>query len=236
MVKILMASPAYDGKVHVPYAISLAMTCRLLSGYGIQNDVRINISGSLLAAERNRLVKTFLESDSTHMLCLDADLGWSAESVKKLIDYDEPFVAGVYPARKEHCFIFRPVLNEDSSIHQSEKGLLEMEYIPAGFMMIKREVFEAIIAKFPELYFRPKKFDENQEDGHSFFNTEIWEGEFWGEDYYFCRKAREAGYKIWVDPTIQFNHAGMCGSLMNVLTNKKDVSMSDIEKEKQQEN
>ena len=190
------------------------------------------MSGSLLVAERNRLVKAFLESDCTHMLCLDADLGWHSEVVKKFIDYDEPFVAGVYPSRKETCFVFRPALKEDGSIRQSEKGLLEMEYIPAGFMLIRREVFEAIIAKFPELYFKPKLPEGNPEDGHCFFNTEIWEGEFWGEDYYFCRKAREAGYKIWVDPTVQFNHAGTVGCLMNALTDKKDEAKKTKEEGK----
>ena len=27
-----------------------------------------------------------------------------------------------------------------------------------------------------------------------------------GEDYYFCEKARELGYKIWIDPHIQCHH------------------------------
>jgi hypothetical protein len=50
------------------------------------------------------------------------------------------------------------------------------------------------------------------------FALEVYEGEFWGEDYVFCRRAAEAGVDIWVDPMIEFNHAGIEGRLFDALT------------------
>jgi hypothetical protein len=132
---------------------------------------------------------------------------------------DKEFVAGVYPGRDGKSFTFRTFNNEDSSIVE-ENGLLKMQYIPAGFMLITRSVVEKLMKKFPELYFEPKHESMKQENGWLFFNTELWDGEFWGEDYVFCRKAREAGVDIWVDPLIQFDHAGVKGRLLDALTDK----------------
>jgi GT2 family glycosyltransferase len=30
----------------------------------------------------------------------------------------------------------------------------------------------------------------------------------WGEDYTFCRKYRQAGGKVWIDPDIMLHHTG----------------------------
>jgi len=220
MTKVMIATPAYDGKVHVPYATSLAETTFLLLKNNIQVHYNITTSGSLLVAERNRILQMFMDSDCTHLLCIDSDLGWPANCVPSLLLSDKEFVAGVYPSRGEKSFTFRPSVKEDDSII-TEGNLLKMEYIPAGFMLLKRSVIEKIRAKFPELYYEPKHETMKHAKGWLFFNTEIWNGEFWGEDYTFCRKAREAGCDIWVDPMIEFDHAGQRGALMSALTDKK---------------
>ncbi len=217
MTKVFIATPAYSGSVDVPYAISLAETTLLLASNGIEVVNRITTSGSLLVAERNRLIKSFLETDCTHILCVDADLGWPAQAVKEMLNQDKDFIVGCYPSRKENVFLFRPILNEDKSIVK-EGQLLEMEYIPAGFMLIKRHVLEKIINDNPQLYFKPK--DPNAPDGYCLFNTEVWEGEFWGEDYSFCRLARNSGFRIWADPLIEFDHHGVRGMLIQALTDK----------------
>lgn len=218
-VKLCIATPAFDGKTHVPYAISLAETCCLLQKNHIGVDFRIVSSGSLLCAERNRLIRSFLDSDCTHMLCIDSDLGWPAQAVIALLQKREHFIAGCYPARIEKSFLFRPSLNEDQSlVVNKEKGLVQMEYIPAGFMLLSREMLQKMVDDYPDRKFTPK--DPNAHWGHALFNTEVQDGEFWGEDYVFCRLARQSGFQIWVDPMIQFNHAGNIGMLAEVLTDK----------------
>lgn len=225
MTKVFIATPAFDGRVHVAYAIALADTQTHLFSHGIQCQLQINSSGSLLVAERNRLNKSFLASDCTHMLCIDSDLGWPPMAVKALLDKDVDFVAGLYPARGEKTFLFRPVYNDDKSIVKNEeKQLLKMNYIPAGFMLIKRHVIERMTAHFSYLYFEPKHKDYKHENGTCLFNTEVVDGEFWGEDYVFSRRVREAGFDIWVDPLIEFDHAGTRGAFIQALTDKKEES------------
>lgn len=221
MTKLMIATPAYSGNVTIPYAMSFAETAATLPAHGVEVQLFIVPSGSLLVAERNRLVQAFWESDCTHMLCIDADLGWPVQAVLAMLDTRKEFVAGVYPARgASNEFIFRPVKNEQGSIVQDDTHphLLKMEYIPAGFMLIAKSVILKMREKHPDLYYEPKDKRNNSEAGYCFFNTEVYEGEFWGEDFVFCRKAREAGVDIWVDPFIQFNHSGTIGMLTEALT------------------
>ncbi len=219
MTKLFIATPAFSGKVNVTYAVALADTHTLLASKGILTQICIHSSGSLLVAERNRLNKAFLKTDCTHMLCIDADLGWPPEAVLAMLSYDLDFVGGSYPARGENIFLFRPEYNENGSIITNEKNLLKMKYIPAGFMLIKRCVIEKLHEVFAHEYFKPKNPDEAHEDGFCIFNTEVRNGEFWGEDFVFCRKVRECGFNIWVDPLIEFDHNGTRGQMAACLTN-----------------
>jgi hypothetical protein len=221
MTKVFIATPAFDGKTHVQYAIALAETHTLLASHGISIQISINTSGSLLVAERNRLNKAFLASDCTHMLCIDSDMGWPAGAVKAMLDHDMDMVAGLYPARGDKTFLFRPVYNEDKSLVKNDKNLLKMNYIPAGFMLIKKHVIERMVAHFPHLYFEPKNKDLKHENGYCLFDTEVFEGEFWGEDFVFSRRLREAGFEIWIDPLIEFDHAGTRGSFIQALTSEQ---------------
>ena len=221
MTKLMIATPAYSGNVTIPYALSYAQTAAMLPAHGIGVQPHITLSGSLLVAERNRIVQAFWESDCTHLLCIDADLGWPVQAVLAMLDTKKEFNPGVYPARGgSNEFLFRPVTNEQGNIVQDETHphLLKMNYVPAGFMLIAKSAILKMREKHPDLYYEPKDKTNNPTPGYCFFNTEVYEGEFWGEDFVFCRKAREAGVDIWVDPLIQFDHAGTVGMLAQALT------------------
>jgi hypothetical protein len=219
---VLIATPAYSGKVNVQYALALSDTIGLLRASGVTVSTKIVTSGSLLVAERNRLLEYFFQSDATHILCIDGDLGWPAQAVLAMLQTQKDFVAGVYPARGAKAFTFRPVLDSKEAIVR-DNHLLKMEYVPSGFMLISKEAVKKMRDFFPELYYSPKDPRSEKESTFCLFNTEVYEGEFWGEDYVFCRRAREAGVDIWVDPLIQFDHDGNIGMLMEALSDKPPV-------------
>jgi len=69
--------------------------------------------------------------------------------------------------------------------------LLESLYVGMGFMLVKKGVFETV--KWPWFLSTTIPFVNR---------TEI----MVTEDIYFCNKAREAGYKVWIDPTVKVGH------------------------------
>lgn len=225
---VLIVTPCYSGKVNVQFALALAETKMMLEVNNIQVSTRLSTTGSLLVAERNRLLEHFWQSDATHVLCIDSDLGWPAMAVLAMLDSDKEFVAGLYPARNTTEFCFRPVLRPDNTI-VNDKHLLKMEYIPAGFMLLKRSAIEKMRNYYPELYYSPKDKRNQSESTFCLFNTEVHDGEFWGEDYVFCRRAREAGIDIWIDPFIQFDHDGTIGMFHEAITGKNLESQVLVE-------
>lgn len=227
-IHLLIVTPAYDGKVNVPYAMSLVQTVSLLESKGIRVSINIEPNGSLLVASRNRLTEVFWQSEATHMLCIDNDLGWPAEAVVAMLDADKDFVAGVYPSRKEKGFTFRPLITENDQII-SEKHLIKVEAVPAGFMLLKKEAIAKMRDTHPHLYYEPKDPNNKTEKTYMLFNTELIDGEFWGEDYVFCKRAAAAGIDIWVDPLIQFDHAGTIGMLIEALVPKESQQIEDIQ-------
>jgi hypothetical protein len=220
MKKVFIATPAYDGKVHVQYAMALLDAVKILEMHGFEPIVRVPTSGSLIVAERNRLVQMFWESGADYMLFIDSDLGFDARTLVRLLSAQKDFVAGVYPSRDGKGFTFRPALEADGRIVMCpETRLLKMEYIPAGFMLIRREVIAKMRDDYPELWYAPKDPRSDKESAFCFFDTEVHDGEFWGEDYVFCRRARNSGFDIWVDPLLTFDHAGKIGALIQALSN-----------------
>lgn len=221
MAKIFIATPAFTGLTHVVYTISLAHTAVHLSAAGHQAIIRIHSSGSLLIMERNNLLDAFLQTDCTHIMCIDSDMGWRHEAVLDFIQHDKDIVGGCYPARKQaNKFHFQAVENDDGSLVM-DGPLIKMNYIPAGFMLIKRHVIEKMYQHFKELHYEPTDPTHEGRIQCALFNTEIAGGVLWGEDYVFCRHARETGFDIWVDPRYGFNHAGTVGCLAEHLSNIK---------------
>jgi hypothetical protein len=219
MKKLMIATPAYSGKVDVQYTVSLVQTVMLLAQKEIEVRLNTVTSGTLLAFERNNLLQQFYESECTHLLCIDSDLGWPAEAVVAMLDEDREIVGGVYPARNTEPkqFTFRPYYNSNGSIH-NDKHLLKMQQIPAGFMMISREALTKMRNYYPELYYSPQDARGPKITGYALFNTEMVNGDFMGEDFVFCMRAIKAGVEIWCDPQINFNHAGTIGCVMECFT------------------
>jgi len=215
-VSLMIATPAFSGQVTVEYCQSFAKTCHHLSLHKIPITIFIRKSGSLLIAERNRILQRFNNSDCTHLLCIDSDIAWNYEDVFSLLARQKEIIAACYLARGQNRYVFRPVNQEYLDI--GNDGLIEMMAVPAGFLMISKKGLQQMIENLPELYYCPKYPNpEDKDDGYAFFNTMVYDKEFWGEDFSFCLRAREAGLKIWVDPQIELNHAGSKGKLIDAI-------------------
>ena len=218
---LYIATPIMNDNVRFNYALALTETTAMLRGMGMQVTIDILAGGSLLVKTRNQLVKRFMESDATHMLCIDSDLAWPAEAILAMLRQDKDAICGVYPIRHvqesgNNRFIFRPEYDPKGGIAH-EGHLLKLESAPAGFLLLKRETIQKMMDFHPDCYCKPKFKEIEHEDCFYFFNTEIYDNEFWGEDYVFCRRLKEAGLELWADPLIMFDHAGVVGQMTEVL-------------------
>ena len=206
--KLMVAIPCYDGKVNIKTAFAIAQLVPKLDKMGVQITL-VHLSGcSIITKARNKLVANFMDSECTDLLFVDADVVINVDAVTRLLalSTDRDIVAGTYPRRATDAKFFLDFhLDENNQLEFDENGLMRVESVATGFMLIRRHVIEHLIAAHPEWEY---KGDGDGDVEYAVFDFAIVDGNYIGEDYLFCRRAREAGFKVYLDPMISLPHIG----------------------------
>ena len=119
-------------------------------------------------------------------------------------------------------YVVRFLPNPDQSVDLQD-GFGEVAYVGTGFMLIAREVFEALAAAHPELHCVIGDVNAEAKATVMFFDTLI-DPETNGhlsEDYAFCKRWRDLGGEIWADFQSRMSHVGHAtytGSLLDAVT------------------
>jgi hypothetical protein len=203
----------YGGMVAQMFASSLQRTSVELERAGCPTIWLSNRLSNVRLA-RNELTAAFLTMpDLTHAMWIDADISWEPSDVLKLLAHDLDVVAGAY-CKKAYPLELAMYLatNELGLTRQKPSGLLEADFVGAGFMLVKREVYLRLIAACPERatpQAAPGWWPALAPWLYDLYPDGIEAGEVYGEDVGFCRLWRSIGGEIWIDPSIQLAHHGM---------------------------
>jgi hypothetical protein len=215
----------YGGMAMGTYTWSLAQTPAVFIRHGIGLLYQYRMNDALVANARNVLAGQFLESEATHLMWIDADIGFNALDIVSMIIADQDIVCGMYPKKaiywervaqavsdgvpaeelSNHVGFF--AVNELDSPVDSETaksdGLVEIDAGGTGFMLIKRGVFETLGTEVPSYHVDGKSIKE-------FYTTGIdpESSQLVSEDYYFCRLARSHGFKVYAAPWAHLTHTG----------------------------
>ena len=200
--KVFLAVAVYD-KVGAGCTFALAHTTAALAAAGIGFELAIYSGNCHVDSSRNRLARDFLRSDCTDLMFIDADVAWPAQQMVEILGYDREIVAGIYP--KKHGDDTYPVLMFDGEIWSDKDGLIEVKGVPTGFLRIRRQVLQRLADEAVHYNAR----NEAQDGAMALiFERQVIDGTLWGGDYVFCRKARAAGFKIYIAPEMRFEHSG----------------------------
>lgn len=240
--KIFVGTPMYGGQCAGTYTKSCTDLSMMCAANGIDLKFYFLFNESLIQRARNYIVDEFLRSDCTHLMFIDADIGFNPRDVLGLLavyiqnpaEYN--IITGPYPKKtiawekvaraaqqgkgKDNPFeleqftadyVFNPV-KRVTQFNLSEP--LEISEGGTGFMLIARETFEKFAKAYPELAYKPDHVRTDHFDGsreiHAYFDCIIDPGSkrYLSEDYFFCRKARDAGMKVWLCPWMKLAHVG----------------------------
>lgn len=188
-------SSQIDGTLFIAMPSRGNISIDLLTAYmGLQKPKHYFLSTNIvpLDAARNDLVAKFLTKtpDATHIIFWDDDIIPNPGDLAKLWSHNEPIVSGLYfkkqpPHEPLMSLTVRDVeTGEDGMTHLidwEENKPYYVDGVGMGFCLIRRDVFQDI----PPPWF---KFG------------------FLSEDYNFCVKAKEYGYKIKVDTSVKLTH------------------------------
>lgn len=166
------------------FAHSLAMLMKKCGETNLSTTLHFNM-GSEVAMQRQQLVEQALDTSCTHIMWIDSDMKFPVETINMLLSYKKDIVAGNYSTRVPP---YRPVAfanknNLDKRIFNGT-GLQEVFAVGSGMMLVRRSVYENMSKPYYKI--------EYSDDYTSLV----------GEDIYFCNKAKEHGYSVYVDHAI----------------------------------
>ena len=190
------------------------------------------MKSSLVTQGRQLCVSGFMESNCTHLLFIDSDISFNFKMIERMINYNKDICLVPYPIKgldfdkikkriKEGCDIDPRVLGNqytmsvpDPSSVRVENGFIEVERGPAGCMLIKREVIEALIKEYPEFTINQHTLIDGKlitrKHMYNFFDT-YWNKDdktYTGEDFYFCKLCKHAGIKMYALVDEYISHHG----------------------------
>ena len=123
-------------------------------------------------------------ADYTHQVWIDSDQVWEPDDIFRLIEHDVDIVSGCIKTADGNYALHR----DHKRLDEVPSGLFEVDSCGFGFVVIKRKVFQDIA--YPWFRMLPSTWGLGDDS----------------EDVSFCRRAREAGYKIMADGDIQIGH------------------------------
>lgn len=178
-----------DVKAH--FAYSLARLGLMTEGCLID---LLMCRGTLIDDNRNILAESGLENGATHVLFLDTDMRFPGDALNRLLAHDKPIVGINYLTRSARPLKTTAKKNGELIWTLPESsGLEEVDGCGCGVLLIKAEVFRAL-----------------EKPWFAFGGIDPTTKRRLGEDYYFCAKAREAGFPVFIDHDLskQVGHIG----------------------------
>ena len=238
-VNLVVATPCFGGQVSVHYTASLLkLQARVRSYRGLNLKVLFKDGDALITRARASLVSQFLDdSAATHLLFIDADIGFEPEQVLRLIECGADMCAAIYPIKridwdkvKTIMATGRPnpaaaALNyvfevDDPNAVVEKGGFVRVRYAGTGFLMIRRQALEQMCIRYARLrYKRDHSLDAATASDNRFalFECMIAEdGTYLSEDFAFCKRWTDMGGEIWTDLSSRLSHIGpmtFCGDL-----------------------
>jgi len=207
--RVHMCMPCYGGQLTEQTFMSYIKWANMARQLGIEWTVETMTNESLISRARNTLTAKFLATkESTHLMFIDADIGWEPWHLLVMLDAQKDVIGGLYPMKSmpiKWCVNGIPGVAEDPN-----SNLIEVSKTGTGFLLIKREVFEKLDAH-PAT--KPFANDIGLDPAlnqymKTYFDTAVREGRYYSEDWTFCENWRDLGGQVWVDKRVLLRHTG----------------------------
>lgn len=207
--RVHFCMPCYGGQLTEQTFMSYIKWANTARQLGLDWTVETMTNESLISRARNTLTAKFLHTkESTHLMFVDADIGWEPWHLLVMLDAQKDVIGGLYPMKSlpvKWCVNGLP-----GFVEKPDDPLIEVTKTGTGFMLIKREVFEKL-DQHPAV--RPFNNDiglsaELNPYMKTYFDTAVRENRYYSEDWTFCENWRDLGGQVWVDKRVLLRHTG----------------------------
>jgi hypothetical protein len=206
--KVHCAMPCYGGMLTESTFMSYIKWANTARQLGIDWTLETMVNESLISRARNTLTAKFLEMpESSHLMFIDADIGWEPWHLLVLLNRDVDVIGGLYPMK---TMPIKWVVNGFDGAEEGADGLQEVSKAGTGFLLTKKHVFEKLnshpaVKQYKNDIGLDPKYDKYLK---TYFDTAVRQNRYYSEDWKFCEDHRDMGGKIWVDKRVLLRHTG----------------------------
>lgn len=205
---VFVGLATHDYRVHSRTMMSMMA----LANCGRFKITLSTVSSGGIHKARNNLAWEFLtKTDAEWYLSVDSDISFHPDHVSRLLSHDVDLVGGPYCHKKPDVEWSARALDHEKV--DPKTGLQVLNAHGTGFLLIRRGVFEKIRKEQPEIMHIEDWNESKGQTKWDFFSEGIVtepgyydEPTLLSEDFYFCKRARQAGFKILVDTTFHLTH------------------------------
>ena len=229
---IFLATPCYGGLATIAFMGSVLALQRECMTRKVGLQVELGGGDALISRARGVMAAKFLEhTGHSHLLFVDADIGFKPQSVFRLLDAGKDIVGGVYPTKRIDwakarraietgakdvpaaalAYVVRFLPNAAQEVEVDQNGFAAVAYVGTGFMLIARPALQRLADAHPELRARHGDMAGAMvPEATMVFDTliEPETGQYLSEDYAFCRRWRDLGGEIFADFETRLTHVG----------------------------
>lgn len=214
--KILIFVPAFGNQLTVTTFLTTHALRETLMIKGIPAAISA-MSFPNIGELRDMYLTVFYDAipDASHILMIDADMGFDPQLVLDMLLFNEPLVGACYPKRA------LPIQWTPSGFAEAQAevraGFMKVEGVGMGCTLIRRDCVAAMIEKFPELIdtrinMHPAA-DMFKASGIGrmlrFFDPlDIPDRGILSEDLAFCVRAGQCGITTWANINHRISHVG----------------------------
>jgi len=206
--KAHLAMPCYGGMLTESTFMSYIKFANTARQLGVDWTLETMVNESLISRARNTLTAKFLhQKESTHLMFIDADIGWEPWHLLVLLNHQKDMIGGLYPMK---TMPLKWVVNGFEGAEQGENGLQEVSKAGTGFLLTTRKALE-LMSGHPAV--KPYKNDIGLDPVYdqylrTYWDTAIRQNRYYSEDWTACENFRDLGGRIWVDRRVLLRHAG----------------------------
>ena len=206
--KVHIAMPCYGGMLTESTFMSFIKWANTARQLGIDWTLETMVNESLISRARNTLTAKFLlQEGATHLMFIDADIGWEPWHLLVLLNRDVDVIGGLYPMK---TMPIKWVVNGFEGAEEGSDGLQEVSKAGTGFLLMKKHVFEKLKSHPAVKQYKNDIGLDPKYDAHlkTYFDTAVRQNRYYSEDWTFCENWRDIGGKIWVDKRVLLRHSG----------------------------
>lgn len=172
------------------------------------------VGDALVSRARSLAASAFLRSDCDILLSIDSDIWFRPEDAIELCEQalaGHDVIGALYMTR---AIKTQPamMLPDEPIVFAAGQGPVGAQFISTGFTAVTRAPFEALAKTLPLCHQTWRQGNQDTSFWPFYMPFTIpWEGDghiYLSEDWAFCQRAKEAGFKLWVYPGIRVGHYG----------------------------